>query len=205
MTEATITASNRLLSSVPEFCDEYTPSGYYPPMGSLWSDATGNVIYWDPGLGADWKPHPYFPGRWHFPWLNLADGSVPAGFVDGASADVSNVTRCLVVGPGTMTVYHRDPGVGNPPGTPTLRIMLLYPNPPGSDVIMENWYLGTDIVTDFEIVVPAVGGSRGPCYHWVDCIYGGNGVIGFGGFDWVSGKDDQEPIVYLRGHAVVAR
>jgi hypothetical protein len=201
-----ISATSRFGVDPPCVAEGPTPSGYYPPMGSPTSDATGNVSYGCAGVGHPIVPTPGLVGAWNFPQYGLADGTVPAGFVDGASTGVGNEERCLVVGPGTMTAYVRQVPTGTPGSFIVNAGLYHVEGAPGFEVLIcDEWRAAIDCSSggpgaDIVFVVP----NDGYCYHWVEISPDspGRGAIfgvGFGGFTWVSGAAGSGK-QFLRGH-----
>jgi hypothetical protein len=160
-------------------CVGATASGTYPRIGSDVSDATGNVFYWRPGITLIEVPTPFAVGDWHFSAYATTSCGVLA---DWAGDDVQNLVRCLVVGPGTITVHMQDGYACT--GAHTLVAKLQYAGPSGP-VTVETQTGGTT----FTFTVPA----DGYCTHWVDVEDDGSvsgSKWGFLDFEWVAGEVD---------------
>jgi hypothetical protein len=113
---STVVASGRAFGSP---CHEFdpTPAGYYPPLGSMTTDAQGVVYYTKPGNVPPnappggtvvTGPTPGFTGNaWNYALLRqyVAGTRNPAGFYDSARTAVNNSTYQCFVGDGKATIY----------------------------------------------------------------------------------------------------
>jgi hypothetical protein len=176
-----------------------TPAGFYPNIGinaaswpnpadSAISDATGNVFAIVGGSSTPDVPTPFYDGNWGFPLWNIAHGTLPSGSYDTAWSNAGNSARCLVIGPGTMTIYL----VPGPEGVGEYD-WLLYTLDGVSQTIIdgdEGLPVNPTGITELVVEVPTeVPGITGPlCNFWVDVVFQGAPAardVGFGGFTWV--------------------
>jgi hypothetical protein len=172
-----------MVGALPPGCPDPTPTGSFWPMGSATSDATGNVAYLRAGIVGLVVPTPGFVGAWHFPQY----GGGGSGTVDYMGDCVGNVIRCLVIGPGTMTIKTRvyDGPIRH------LDVALMHAVIVNGvvgeilDSLDQTHHSGDDIV----VVIPASEW----CERWVEVSQtkddpsGCGSKIGFAGMEWVAG------------------
>lgn len=147
--------------------------GTYPPNLSATSAGIGAVQYGRPGsmfvtIGLD----PGHVGAWNFPAYDYLGG----GVVDYAGSMASNVLRCVVEGPGIVTIHTAS----YPPGAAaTLTAVLKYFN--GSIDVTEETQSGIGTGTDIVFTIPDDGHV-----HAIDVTDTGPGATkwGFASFDF---------------------